>query len=160
MTTTATVEKLSTGMHGVLLPDALAQHFLARNQKRVLCIINGAHTQHSALTPIKGMGHCITIGMKVLKALKVTPGETLSIELRDDDSAHQFELPEALDAVLETDPEAREVFDRLTPGNRRSLMALVVAVKSTDKRIERALTIADALKRGITRAQEVARHRI
>ena len=160
MTTTATVEKLSTGMHGVLLPDALVQQFLDRGQKRVLCIINGSHQQHSALTPIKGVGHCITIGMKVLKALRVAPGETLSIELRDDTTEHQFEVPEAFEAVLETDPEAREVFDALTPGNRRSLMALVTAVKSTDKRIERALTIADALKRGITRAQEVARYRI
>lgn len=160
MTTTATVEKLRTGMHGVLLPDAVAQHFLARGQKRVLCIINGSHKQHSALTPIKGVGHCITIGMKAMKTLGIEPGQALHIELRDDTTEHQFELPEALEAVLETDPEAREVFDGLTPGNRRSLMALVTAVKSTDKRIERALTIADALKRGITRAQEVARYRL
>ena len=160
MKTSAQVEKLSTGMHGVLLPDALVQHFLARGQKRVLCIINGSHQQHSALTPIKGVGHCITIGMKVLKTLGVEPGQTLQIELREDTTEHQFEVPEAFEAVLETDPEAREVFDALTPGNRRSLMALVTAVKSTDKRIERALTIADALKRGITRAQEVARYRL
>jgi uncharacterized protein YdeI (YjbR/CyaY-like superfamily) len=52
--------------------------------------------------------------------------------------------------VLASDPEADRVFHSLTEGNQRGLMYLVTQVKSSDKRIDRALKIADKIKQGIT----------
>ena len=59
-------------------------------------------------------------------------------------------MPEELSAVLSLDTAAAQKFKSLTPGNQRGLIYLVTQVKTSDKRIERALTIADRLKHGIT----------
>jgi uncharacterized protein YdeI (YjbR/CyaY-like superfamily) len=59
-------------------------------------------------------------------------------------------MPEELSEVLATDPEASRIFHALTEGNQRGLIFLVTQVKSTDKRIERSLRIADQVKHGVT----------
>jgi len=59
-------------------------------------------------------------------------------------------MPEELKEILETDPEASEIFHSLTSGNQRGLLYLVAQVKTSDKKIERALKIADRIKIGIT----------
>jgi uncharacterized protein YdeI (YjbR/CyaY-like superfamily) len=59
-------------------------------------------------------------------------------------------MPEELKVVLEMDVEADKLFHKLTEGNQRGLMYLVTLVKSSDKRIERALLIAEKIKVGIT----------
>ncbi len=64
-------------------------------------------------------------------------------------------MPEELAEVLRTDPEAEVVFNRLTPGNKRGLMALVNMVKSVDKKIERALLIAEKIRRGVHSPQQI-----
>jgi uncharacterized protein YdeI (YjbR/CyaY-like superfamily) len=42
------------------------------------------------------------------------------------------------------------VFEDLTDGNKRGLIYVVSSVKSSDKRIERALKIVEKLKIGVT----------
>jgi uncharacterized protein YdeI (YjbR/CyaY-like superfamily) len=51
---------------------------------------------------------------------------------------------------MATDPEAEAVFNKLTAGNKRGLIAFVAQVKSSYKRIERALLVAANLKAGRT----------
>ncbi|HMP87120.1 MAG TPA: YdeI/OmpD-associated family protein, partial [Lacibacter sp.] len=53
-------------------------------------------------------------------------------------------------AVLESDPEAEALFRKLTPGNQRGLLYLVTRLRSSEKRIERSLHIAEKMKAGIT----------
>jgi uncharacterized protein YdeI (YjbR/CyaY-like superfamily) len=60
-----------------------------------------------------------------------------------------------LSEVLDTDPKANEVFHSLTEGNQRGLMYLVTQVKSSEKRIERALKIAEKIKAGITSPRNI-----
>ena len=59
-------------------------------------------------------------------------------------------MPEELSAVLETDEEATLVFEKLTPGKKRSIIHYIATAKQTDTRISRALKIVDFLKMGIT----------
>jgi uncharacterized protein YdeI (YjbR/CyaY-like superfamily) len=51
---------------------------------------------------------------------------------------------------LDTDDEANKIFHALTAGNQRGLIYLLSLVKSSDKKIERALKIAERIKQGIT----------
>jgi uncharacterized protein YdeI (YjbR/CyaY-like superfamily) len=59
-------------------------------------------------------------------------------------------MPEELKEVLDTDDEANKIFHTLTAGNQRGLIYLLSLVKSSDKKIERALKIAERIKLGIT----------
>lgn len=146
------IEKLH-GMFCIVLPEESGKTLIKEMGKRLLCELNGSITTHSALMPIKGGGYYITIGKNNVKALGLAFGSNITITFKPDNSELQFVLAEELEAVLETDEEALGIFNTLTDGNKRSLSYLVSAVKSTDKRIARALLVAEKLKQGITSAR-------
>jgi hypothetical protein len=143
-------------MHFIPVPADAAALLTKNGNRRVLCTINGTHTLHAALLPRKGSNDCfIYAGKALLKKAGITAGSKLTIQLKVDDSAYQFDMPEELAEVLDTDSDAHHIFHALTPGRQRGLIQLVLMVKSTDKKIERALKIADKIKAGITSPQLV-----
>lgn len=121
-----------------------------RTKKRVICTINGQEEFHCALMRKKAGGFYIYIGKPLLKKLNLSAGDSFEYSLKEDDTQYQFQYPEELKEVLDTDPTAKAIFESLTDGNKRGLMHLVNKLKSMDKRIERSLTIAEKLKLGIT----------
>ena len=99
--------------------------------------------------------HYIMISAATQKKLGIKPGSTVKGKIEIDKSELQFHIPEEFAEVMDTDPAAKIVFDRLTNGNKRGLIAIVSMVKSSDKRIERALLIAEKIKMGITSPQKM-----
>jgi Bacteriocin-protection, YdeI or OmpD-Associated/Domain of unknown function (DUF1905) len=148
-----TLEKLSNGMHYILLDDIIVASLTKQNNKRAICKINDSLEFHCAIMSKKEGGHFIVIGSKICKQLKIKQGSEVTATFRIDETDYQFEMPEELRAVLESDESAHKIFHALTEGNQRSLMYLVSLVKSSDKRIERALKIAEQIKLGVTSAR-------
>ena len=146
---TSRIEKFDGGMHYFRIPENfdLSQY---ESNKRVLCEINSILTFHCALINKKEDGYFIYVGAKTLNQLKLKIGDNIRFELKKDTSEFQFNYPEELEEVFRTDQKAKNKFDSLTDGNKRGLIYLVNQVKSTDKKIERSLKIADKLKCGIT----------
>lgn len=124
---------------------------LAKNgNRRVICLLNKKVEIHAAIMKNKNLDGYIMIAGKYLKQLGVRVNESIEASFRIDDSPLQFNMPEEFEEVIGTDEEAKKVFESLSPGSKRGLIALVNMVKSPDKKIERALYIARQLKRGIT----------
>lgn len=73
----------------------------------------------------------------------------VQIDFKKDHTTYQFEDVEEWNEVMNTDPEVEIIFNQLTPGNKRSILFLIQQVKSSDKRIQRSLKIAENLKKGI-----------
>jgi Bacteriocin-protection, YdeI or OmpD-Associated/Domain of unknown function (DUF1905) len=148
-----TLEKFSSGMHYVMVNDEMLTPFLSKKIKRVVCKINDSLDFHCAFMPKKEGGFYINIGSSVCNALNLKLGDDITLSFSEDTSEYQFDMPEELTEVFYQDPDAFAIFDRLTDGNKRSLIYLVNAVKSSEKRIERALRIVEKLKIGITKPQ-------
>ena len=145
-----TLEKRGNA-HAIPITATVAAAFIANGNRRVICTINHDHTVHVALMFRKAAGdYYIYVGKGLLKKAGLTAGAALKIQLATDDSEYQFEMPEELAEVLATDADAHRIFHGLTPGRQRGLIQLVAMVKTVDKRIERALRIADKIKGGIT----------
>ncbi len=149
MRKTVILQRFDSGMHFIQLDEQAVKKWMANTPKRVLCTINKTVSFHAALMPKKEGGYFINIGQSICKQLNIKLGSEITVELKEDTTEFQFDMPEELAEVLATDQAAEERFNALTPGNQRSLMYLVAQVKSTDKRIERALTIAAKIKMGI-----------
>jgi Bacteriocin-protection, YdeI or OmpD-Associated/Domain of unknown function (DUF1905) len=150
------IQKMTGGyMHCIALDEKIAKRLTAGNNKRVVCIINKTITLHAAIMRTKEGMHYIMIASKYLKQLKIKTGSTVDAVIKKDESELQFHIPEEFTEVFATDPEAEEIFNQLTDGNKRGLIALVNMVKSGDKKIERALKIAERLKQGITAPQKM-----
>lgn len=144
------LEKFEGGMHYIMIDPKSVTSLTKNDNKRVICRLNDQIEFHCAILSRKGLGHFVFVGSSIIKKLKLKPGLKIIATFSVDDSPYQFHLPEELEEVLNTDPEAYTTFQSLTPGNQRSLMYLVKQVKSSDKKIERALKIASQLKNGIT----------
>jgi alpha-L-arabinofuranosidase len=138
----------------ITLDDDIVEILTKNNNKRVVCTLNDTVTIHCALIRNKGE-YYIMISKAVCKQLGVKLGDTVQAKIEVDTSEYQFSMPDELDTVLQLDDLARNVFESLTKGKQRSLMHLVSIPKSQNKRIERALLVAEKLKQGITSAQEM-----
>lgn len=152
--TKAIIEE-SNGMTFIGIGTSMAEKFVKKGVKRCICTLNGKSNLHVALQSRKEEGYFIYISKRVLKELSLKKGMTVQMELKEDESQFQFEEAEEWNEVLATDPIAKDIFDQLTPGNQRSILYLITRVKSSEKRIERSLHIAEQLKRGINSAAKL-----
>ncbi len=137
-------------MHYILLDAKLVTKLTKDNNKRVICTINKTEKLHCAIMPKKDGGHFVMIGAAICKKLKLKVGAEIEVSFVIDKTEYQFAMPEELKEVLDTDEEANKIFHTLTPGNQRGLIYLLSLVKSSDKKIERALKIAERIKFGIS----------
>ena len=128
------------------VPSPIAAPFLEGNKdRRVICRVNDTIQWHAALMP-KGDGHFyIMINKEVRKKLDLKSGDQVTVHLQKDESKYGMELPEEFEAILESDPEVDQYFHALTPGKQRSLLYLVVKIKSPQKRLQKALVIGEHL---------------
>jgi uncharacterized protein YdeI (YjbR/CyaY-like superfamily) len=143
-----------TLMHYIELNDALVKRLTKGGNKRVICTINNKVDIHAAILKTKEGMHYVTIGLKHLKAIGLKGNSRVNASFKIDTTELQFSIPEEFAEVIATDENAKKVFDGLTDGNKRGLIALVNMVKSSNKKIERSLLIAEKLKAGITSPQK------
>jgi hypothetical protein len=143
------LQKFASGMHYILLDPTTVTLLTEDDNKRVICRLNDLLEFHCAIMPTKEGGHFINVGSSICKKLKITQGAIVTATFTVDKSYYQFEMPEEFREVLDTDLEANRIFHSLTEGNQRGLIYLITQVKSTDKKIERALKIAERMKNGV-----------
>ncbi|MBX2829129.1 MAG: YdeI/OmpD-associated family protein [Flavobacteriaceae bacterium] len=154
-------EVLVDGYYGVYIPDIIAESFINQGHKRVLVkasLRDKTHTVHAALQKIKGQ-YRIMFGKSNQKAIDLTPGESFYMQLFEDTSKYGVEMPEEFQAVLDSDPEASDFFEQLTPGKKRGLIYTILRYKSSQTRIDKALILMENLKLGITDMKEMLKDR-
>ncbi len=128
------------------VPTDVSTIFLEKNNKRVVCKLNGQIEFHCALMP-KGDGtYFINVNKEIRTKLQLEPGSEVTAELRADDSKYGLPMPEELKELLLIDDEGNDYFHQLTPGKQRSLIYMVSKPKNSDTRIKKALVIVDYLK--------------
>lgn len=156
MATKYIIQKPAKGyMHFIQLSQADVKRLTTGGNKRIICSFNEQYRIHAAIMRTKEDMYYVMIGSQHLKALQLKAGSEVKWVLKKDDTELQFSVPEEFAEVLATDPAAEKIFNSLTPGNKRGLIALVNMVKSSDKKIERALLIAEKLKKGVSSPAKV-----
>ncbi|QNJ98469.1 YdeI/OmpD-associated family protein [Constantimarinum furrinae] len=147
------------GSHGVVIPDTIAQPFVDNHHKRVMLISYfeyNAFKFHGALHKVKGR-FMISFGKRYQKELGIYPTDYFELQLFEDTSKYGVEMPEEFQAVLDSDPEAAEVFDSFSDGKKRSLIYYVLRFKNSQTRIDKALIISENIKIGITDPKEIVK---
>jgi Domain of unknown function (DUF1905)/Bacteriocin-protection, YdeI or OmpD-Associated len=132
----------------VPVPDLIAKTLLAQGAKRVVCTLQGGALRFQCgLVPYGEGRYGIMVNKKLRDQLGIRPGSLVAVSLEPDNDPYGLPMPEELRAVLDSDPEGDERFHQLTPGKIRTMMYFVSSVKNSDKRIIRALTILEHIKR-------------
>ena len=112
---------------------------------RLICTIGNLSYPCALLSDGQGNGYIMHKQTR-MKKLQLREGMELEVVLEPDTSPYGMPMPEELEAVLESDPEAQERFDALTPGKQRNIIHYVASVKSSNLRIDRALKLLNNLK--------------
>ncbi len=113
---------------------------------RLMCSINGNKAFHTGMVALGGGAAYITINKKRMKKYGVEKGEEVEVRIELDHSKYGMEMPEELEALLEQDDEGARRFHKLTPGKQRYIIHYVSQVKSSQKRIDRAILLINNLK--------------
>jgi hypothetical protein len=93
----------------------------------------------------EGSGY-ITFSKSRMKTLNLHEGETVVCTIEKDNSEYGHEFPIEFQEVLAQDPEAKDRFDKLSPGKQRTIIYYINQVRSSDKKIERSLFFMTNLK--------------
>ena len=113
---------------------------------RLMCSINGQKAFHGGMVALGGGDAYITVNKKRMKEYGVTKGDEVEVTLEMDHSKYGMEMPEELEALLEQDQEGEKRFEQLAPSKQRYIIHYVSQVKSSQKKIDRAIMLINNLK--------------
>ena len=113
---------------------------------RLMVSIDSHKAFHGGMVALGGGDAYITINKKRMKKFGVDQGDEVEVKLELDHSKYGMEMPEELEALLEQDREGERRFEMLVPSKQRYIIHYVSQVKSSQKKIDRAIMLINNLK--------------
>ncbi|MBT8269948.1 MAG: YdeI/OmpD-associated family protein [Bacteroidia bacterium] len=147
--------------HSLILPDEIVRPFKEAGHQRVLAkaCFNGKEVDfHAALQNDKNGLNRMTFGKTLQKKLGVFINDYFELQLFEDRSKYGVEMPEELNAVFQSDQEAFDRFEMLTPGRQRSIIYSIKRYKNSQTRIDKSLMVGENLKKGISDLKLILKH--
>lgn len=146
-----------TGTHAVIVPEEHAIPFVNAGHKRVQ--IKAFFKEkiidfHGAIRLYQG-NYLVSFGKRYQKELGVFPTDFFEFQLFENTTTYGVEIPAALQAVMDSDPEGVSYFKKLTDGRKRGLIYYVKRFKNEQTQVDKSLLIFENLKRGITDPREL-----
>jgi len=74
-----------------------------------------------------------------MKKIGKQAGDIITFEITEDPNPLGVEIPEVLSVLLAQDEDAKNIFDELTDGRKRTLIYTIIRTKNIDKQVEMAL---------------------
>lgn len=146
-----------TGTHGVIIPEKHALSFAETGHKRIhiKAFFNDKQMEfHGALRLYQG-NYIVSFGKRYQKELGIFPTDFFEFQLFENTTTYGVAIPEAMKAVMESDPEGYSYFEQLTDGRKRGLIYYVKRFKNEQTQVDKSLLIFNNLKRGITDPREL-----
>lgn len=157
-----TSEKATVQLHksGFILPDALGDPFYEAGHKRVLLNARSGDTAlkiHVALRKIQG-AYRLYFGKSHQKTLGIFPSDDFEVQIMEDTSKYGVDVPEALQAVMDSDPEGSQLFESLSDGKKRSIIYMIRRIRREQTQVDKSLLIFENLKRGFREHKDLIGH--
>lgn len=139
--------------HHFVVPDEIAEPFVASGSRRVVCTLFGKEQFQCALMargevlesapPGK---YFINLNKETRDKFHLRVGAELQVALEPDESKYGLPMPDEMAELLAQDPDADHLFHALTPGKQRSLLYIVGKPKTAETRLTKAIVIVEHLK--------------
>lgn len=129
------------------VPADIYAKFTGKKPPRIVVTVNKKYSWKAAIMSLGNGNGMVGVSRAKIKEKGWRTGMQLQVSVQPDTDEDTFEMPEELQEVLGLDEEAQHLYNALTDGKKRSLILYVAQPKNTQLRIDRALLIADNLKR-------------
>jgi hypothetical protein len=144
----AKIEKLSDwNMHYFTVPKKIFEEMGGKYKVRLKCRIEKNPPFSCGLMPLGGGIPFIMLSKKKMKDLELIAGKHIQVFLEIDSSKYGMDMPAELKEVLKQDSQGKKRFQKLTPGKQRNIIHYVSSVSDTEKKVDRAVTLIENLKR-------------
>lgn len=134
------------GVNYLFIPAKIVQDLGGLKCGRLVCKVNNSIEFQCGLMSLSKGDAYITINKARMNKLKVQTGSEVHVSLKKDESEYGMDICEELQELLDQDTEGKARFDALSPGMQRYIIFYVAQVKSSQKRIERAVLLIGNLK--------------
>lgn len=114
---------------------------------RLVCTVNGKVKYQCALQGLGNGAGWIGLNKARMQELGVVKGNSVTVKLSQDKSKYGLPMPEELEELLRQDEKGNKRFEQLTPGKQRNILHYVANPKNPDRRLDRAVTVIENLKR-------------
>ena len=135
----------------LVLPKSASTKLPARAMTSVEGTIDG-HPFAATLEPDGQGSHWLKVDEQLRKGAGAEPGDEVTLEIRPAEKEPEPEVPADLRKALAAAPEAKTVWDDITPVARRDWIHWITSGKREDTRVRRIATACDMLASGKRRA--------
>jgi hypothetical protein len=129
------LEKRKGGYFFLKIDADIVNNFSNKRNTRLLCTLENKLTFQCGLNHLGDGNFFIILSSKNLQTVNKKLGDTITFELNEDPNPLGVEMPEVLDAILEQNEILKETFERLTAGQKRSVIFALNKIKDIDKQI-------------------------
>lgn len=155
------LQKFTVGLlnkYHLFIPKEIFKPFAEEKQSRVKLIASFEAKSiefYAAVKQDKNTGdYKFMFSKQKQKALGVFINDYLELQIFKDTSKYGVDIHEKFKAVLLSDYDAYELFEKLTAGKKRSIIYFILRIKNSQNRIDKALILCENLKRGVTEPKQ------
>lgn len=146
-------------VHTILVvPDDIIESLPVKGRVRTKGLLNNKTPFALAIQFKKDGSRYFMVSAQLRREAKIGSGDPVKVTFWLVD-ADEVDVPEELQAVLDQDDEAMELWNTFTSAIKRGLSHYVNSVKNVDSRIKRALEIVEKAKTRQLHFQKLAREK-
>lgn len=142
----AVIKNAGGGGAYVEIPFDVEQVF-GKKRVKVVALIEG-QPYRGTLVRMGSSNHMLPVLKEIRQKIAKGFGDEISVELEEDLEPRQVELPADLQQALESDPAAREQFDKLSYTHRKEYVRWVLEAKRPETRQGRLRRTLEMLRQG------------
>lgn len=128
------------------VPQDVVIKIKKKKMTRFMCSLNKGTCFHASLMPAGEGIYFIKINKELRQKHHINLGDNVTVLIEKDKSKYGMPLPEEMEELFLHDPEGNQLFHQLTPGKQRSLLYLIIKIKSKEKRLEKSFIILEHIK--------------
>lgn len=137
------LEKRKGGYYFFKIDKEIVNQFERKRATRLVCTMDESVSYSCGLNHFGDGNFFIILSTANLKKLGKQLGDEVSFEIVEDPNPLGVKVPEVLEVLLAQDPQANEIYQKLTDGKKRSLIYSVKAIKDIDKQVKRILAFLE-----------------
>ncbi|MEL6652413.1 MAG: YdeI/OmpD-associated family protein [Bacteroidota bacterium] len=148
------LEKRKGGYYYFRIDASVVDQFERKRSTRLVCEVEGKVSYSCGLNHLGDGNYFIILSNKNREKAGITLGDEVHFSIKEDPNPLGVAVPEVLDVLLQQDPEAKQIYDQITDGKKRSLIYTIMKIKDIDKQIQTTLDFLQAEYRKIQQKQQ------
>ena len=127
------------GYFYLVIQADLVNQLSQKRATRLVCTIDDRISLRCGLNHLGDGNFYIIIAKRHFEKLNKHIGESVAYSIHEDPDQLGVDVPEVLSVLLEQDPEARAIYEKLTDGRKRTLIYSFNRIKDIDKQVKKII---------------------